>query len=287
VTDAGRARTEAGLAPGRIVELPGRGSLFVRDLDGPSPAAPTLVLVHGWTATADLNWLFSYRPLTEHFRVVALDLRGHGRGIRSRSRFTLEDCADDVAALCHELGIGRATIVGYSMGGPVAQLVWRRHRDLVGGLVLCATARSFAAGRAHESRSRLLAALATAARVVPARVRWAVVRSVMTRRSGRSYEEWALGQLESHDWVAMLEAGRAIGWFSSREWIGELDVPTAVLVTSRDAIVPTRRQHRLAASIPDALVLEVEGDHDVCVTGPERFVPALVAGCRWATGLDR
>ena len=78
--------------------------------------------------------------------MVAPDLRGHGRGIRSRRPFRLEDCADDLAALVEQLGCGPVVVVGYSMGGLVAQLLWRRHPDLVAGLVLCSTARVFLPG---------------------------------------------------------------------------------------------------------------------------------------------
>ena len=61
------------------------------------------------------------------FNVVALDHRGHGRGLQSDEPFRLADCADDVAALVDELGLGPVIVVGYSMGGPIAQLLWRRH----------------------------------------------------------------------------------------------------------------------------------------------------------------
>ncbi|MFM7427598.1 MAG: alpha/beta fold hydrolase, partial [Elainella sp.] len=44
--------------------------------------APTVILLHGWTATADLNWFTCFEPLGEHFRVLAPDHRGHGRGLR-------------------------------------------------------------------------------------------------------------------------------------------------------------------------------------------------------------
>ena len=65
--------------------------------------------------------------------MIAPDLRGHGHGLRSRRVFRLADCADDCAATLVELGTGPVIAVGYSMGGPVAQLLWRRHRDLVVG----------------------------------------------------------------------------------------------------------------------------------------------------------
>ena len=72
------------LPRGREVELDGRGRTFVRIIE-PPPGAPTLLLLHGWTATADLNWFTSYEALGRHYGVVALDHRGHGRGIRSGS----------------------------------------------------------------------------------------------------------------------------------------------------------------------------------------------------------
>jgi pimeloyl-ACP methyl ester carboxylesterase len=131
------------LPPGRPVELPVRGTTFVREVDGPR-GAPTLVLLHGLGATAGLNWFQCFRPLGRRFRVVAMDVRGHGRGIVVVGRrFRLADCADDAAALASALGIERFVAVGYSMGGPIAKLLWRRHPARVSGLVLCATAPRF------------------------------------------------------------------------------------------------------------------------------------------------
>ena len=63
------------------------------------------MLLHGWIATADLNFFTCYEPLGRHFRVIAPDQRGHGRGIRSNKPFTLASCADDAAALADHLGI--------------------------------------------------------------------------------------------------------------------------------------------------------------------------------------
>src|SRR5438270_9586428 len=103
----------------RYIELPGRGRCRVRQVIGPE-GAPTVLLLHGWTATADLNWGRCYAGLSEHVNVVALDQRGHGGGVRGR--FSLEACADDAAAVIEVLGTGPVIAVGYSMGGPVATL---------------------------------------------------------------------------------------------------------------------------------------------------------------------
>ena len=131
-----------GIPAGRIVDLPGRGRTYVIDIPGPTDTAPTVVLLHALSCTAALSWCAAFDELSKHYRVVTFDLRWHGRGIRSR-RFRFADCADDVAAVLDALDIDRAVIVGYSMGGAIAQLAWQRHPDRVAGLVLCSTARNF------------------------------------------------------------------------------------------------------------------------------------------------
>jgi 3-oxoadipate enol-lactonase len=263
------------LPPGRIVELPGRGTTLVRELPGP-PGAPVLVLLHGWTVTADVTWFRTYATLGERYRVLALDLRGHGQGIRSRSPFRLEDCADDVAALAALYDIPRLVPVGYSMGGPVAMLVWQRHPALVEGLVLCSTARVFRTSR-HDRWSFLaLNGLARASRVTPAQTRAWLGDQFLARRS-RKYEDWALEQVMRNDWRAVLEAGAAIGRFSAREWIGTVDRPSAVIITMRDRVVSARRQQRLLDSIPNAVGFHLDAEHDACVAAPELFLPALLA----------
>jgi pimeloyl-ACP methyl ester carboxylesterase len=269
------------LPPGRTLALPGRGTTFVRDLAGPTPDAPTVFLLHGLGATADVNWFPSYFPLARHFRVVAMDHRGHGRGIRSWRPFRLEDCADDVAAVADALGLDRAVLVGYSMGGPIAQLTWRRHRDLVAGLVLCATARSFAS---RDPRQRLLMSslvgLSVAARITPAGVRSRVTENLIASRvQGRPQAEWAAEEFRRGDTSTILQAASAIGRYRATPWIGEVDVPTAVVVTERDTLIAPVRQHRLAESIPGAVTYSVDGDHAACVMAARRFVPVLVEAC--------
>src|SRR5580658_3054632 len=173
------------------VELPGRGVTSVRDVAGP-PGAPVVLLLHGWTATAALNWYPSFGPLAGHFRVLALDHRGHGEGIRSRQPFRLGDCADDAAALAEQLGIPRLIAVGYSMGGPIATLTWQRHRSLVQGLVLCATAARFVGNRPSDRMmAQGLLGLSLAAHLSPeAFRRRAMVRFVNNRLEGTELSGW-------------------------------------------------------------------------------------------------
>src|SRR2546423_3635580 len=134
----------------RVVDVPERGTTYAYVGPSPTASAETVVLLHGWTATGASNWAATITALEERYRVVALDHRGHGRGIRGADPFSLEDCADDVVALLDGLGVRSAIFVGYSMGGPIAQLIWRRHPRFVHGLILLATAADFTSTPGYE-----------------------------------------------------------------------------------------------------------------------------------------
>lgn len=240
-----------------------------------------MFLLHGWMATADLNWFTAYEALGRHFRVVAMDHRGHGRGIRSRRPFGISDCADDVTAVADALGIERFITVGYSMGGAVAQTVWHRHPERVSGMVLCATSRSFGRRATDRVLFASMLGLSVAARMVPGPVRrQAFDRATGARVAGRPLAEWATAEIRRNDPAVVLQAGWSIGRFSSHRWIKDIDVPTAVVLTTLDSLVNPARQQRMA-EVTRAKVFPVRGDHDVCVTGASLFVPALVDACRW------
>ena len=265
----------------RLVELPGRGTTRVWECPGP-PGAGTLVLIHGVAGTAELNWGKVFAPLGRHFRVVAADLRGHGDGIRLRSRFRLEDCADDVAALAGVLDIRRFAAVGYSMGGMVAQLLYRRHAPLLSGLVLCSTA-----GNARGSPAEQLAALAVPA--MAAALRWNPMLHLMGaellgmallgRVDDPATARWARAQLSRTTLATTVSATHAVCGFTSDSWISQVDVPTAVVITARDRVVPPGRQLKLARAIPGATVHYVDAGHGACINAPQLFARALLEAC--------
>jgi 3-oxoadipate enol-lactonase len=234
------------------------------------------VLLHGWTATADLNWFRCYGALGERYRVIAFDHRGHGTGIRSKKKFRLEDCADDVADVTRALGVERFIAVGYSMGGPIAQFVWQRHPERVEGVVLCATAAKFSGRREERLGLMGLAGLATMARITPDQAKLWLTDQFFLQRKSKKWEPWAIREASRHDWRMVLEAGRAIGTFSSVGWIGSIDVPVSNVITMRDNVVSLARQCELYELIPDADVFRVDGAHDAVVANADRFVPTLL-----------
>ncbi len=264
---------------GRLIELPGRGITFLREAPGP-PGAPTLLLLHGWTANSAVNWFATYAPLAEHFGVLAMDHRGHGHGLRTWRPFQLEDCADDAVALLDELGLDQVIPVGYSMGGPVAQLMWRRHRERVAGLVLCATASKFRERRAEGLLTAAVAAVSGTLRVTPDTALDRLFdRFISPRYEHTPLGQWALEQQKLNDFHTIVEAGHAVASFDSRDWVHEIGVPTSIVTTTDDTTVQPERQQALVDAVAGAEVFTVEGPHDVCATDPDAFVPHLVDAC--------
>jgi 3-oxoadipate enol-lactonase len=144
-----------------------------------------------------------------------------------------------------ELDVAPAVVVGYSMGGAIAQTVAHEQPDVVAGLVLSGTAAHW-----QDSRSRRaflgLGILGLMLSVAP-RATW---RMGMRRSGIRETERtvWIQSELMRHDAHDIVEAGRELGRFDSRPWLGSVPAPVAVVVTTRDEIVSVSKQRELAAT---------------------------------------
>jgi pimeloyl-ACP methyl ester carboxylesterase len=263
------------LPPGMVLNLRGRGEVFVRDTGGAHPS--TVLLLHGWTVSADLNFFATYGPLAQRYRVVAPDHRGHGRGMRAESPFSLEDCADDAATLLMELGIPSAVVVGYSMGGAIGVKLAERHPQLVDGLVLSGTALQFH----HSLRDRLVWRSMT---LFEAGLRAGTGDGVVQRFVRDAIEEcpdlepfegWLTGESHRGYPADFAGAGRALADYDGREAAAGITVPRAVVVTQRDHLVRPESQYELAAAL-QAPVFLVDGDHFAPLLRRREFAQAVL-----------
>jgi 3-oxoadipate enol-lactonase len=265
------------LPEGHTLLVPGRGELFYRFHRHPDPDAPIALLLHGWTGSGDLQFFTAYEALAERCSFITIDHRGHGRGLRSEQRFELEDVADDAAVLVESLGVAPVIAVGYSMGGPLAMLVARRHPRLVRGIVVEATALEWCSSRLDRVRWKTVRIIGPMLRSF-AYQRW--LRHGIRRLLGAGhpilvYVPWLSGEMRRNDPQAIVQAGQALSRFDARPWAHELGKPAAALVTTRDRLVKPRKQRALAEAL-GAEVRELAGDHLSPWVHPDEFAAATV-----------
>ncbi|MFH1331217.1 MAG: alpha/beta hydrolase [Actinomycetota bacterium] len=260
--------------PGRSVTA-GRHEFFVREA-GPETAFRVLLL-HGWALDSLAAWHRVIPRLGEGVRVVAVDLRGHGKSDRVRGRLSVEDLADDVAAVLDSLGPGRYAVVGYSLGGMVAQALARRHPARVERLVLAATAAHPVRGPQPLAVALLVAQRALArlgAAIVPRAMHYYLLQSGAVPPE---HAAWLWETLMARDADLHHEAGFAIARFDSRRWLGRLRLPVLCLIPTRDQLIPPSRQAATAALIPGAAVVEIEGArHEAALTHPAEVAAAIL-----------
>ncbi|HLH14107.1 MAG TPA: alpha/beta fold hydrolase [Solirubrobacteraceae bacterium] len=284
--------------PARTVLVPDRGEFFLRDSglilrdsglsagDGARQAqegAPAVLMLHGWVGSADLNFGALYEDVVAAgHRVLALDHRGHGRGLRHTAPFRLQDCAADAAAVVRTLGVGPVIVYGYSMGGAIAQLIAREHADIVAGMVLSGTAQHWREPELRRAwRSMPLLGLALA--LAPVRG-WRLA----LRRSGVPsvpQTAWVHAEMIRHSPAAIAQAGAELGRFDSRPWLGRLSFPTAMVLTSVDDAVPPAKQRELAqatgARVFEAPVRHLEVAAMAGEDAASRYNPVLLQALDW------
>ena len=264
------------MVPGRSVFV-GRHEFFVRELG--DPEAPVLVLIHGWNFDGEMAFHKLAPLLATRYRVVVPDLRNHGKSDRIRGSFDLGDVAEEVDATIDALGIAKpVAILGYSMGGMVAQELALRHPESLYALVLGATA----ARPIHTLRPVSLALFKltrAVARISRAEAVWASFL-VLKRNGliGAEDEAWMWDSLLARDANLYHEAAYAIWRFDTRDRIGALTVPTMVVIPERDTVVRVSRQEELAALLPDAPVVRLPDlGHESILADPGGFADAVFA----------
>jgi pimeloyl-ACP methyl ester carboxylesterase len=219
-----------------------------------------LVLVHGFPLDQSM-WQGQLKGLADCARVIAPDLRGFGASDVTPGKVTMEQMADDIAALLDALGVrGPVVFCGLSMGGYVAWQFARRHRDRLAKLILCDTraiadSAEAAAGRKKMAERVLAEGAQVAAEAMlpklfapstqteqPAIVE--ATRQAMLRNSPAGVAAALLGMAERPDVTS---------------WLPTIDVPALVICGQHDGISPPAEMRGIAEKLPQATFVEIAG----------------------------
>jgi 3-oxoadipate enol-lactonase len=259
---------------GRTVFV-GDQEFLVRET-GPADGPP-VVLVHGLGGSSLGEW-YQVAPLVaaEH-RVILIDHRSHGLSPVATSRYEVDDVADDIAGILDELGIGLADVIGYSMGGTIAQALAYRHPGRVRRLALIATFATYPPGRRVAS---LVGALVTRAWERLTGLGTPEVRSGYLLATGAvdpRHARWLWEETHRRNPDGGAQATLALIRFDSRPSVGRIEAETLVIIPGRDLLVPPPWQYELAGAIPGARVVELaDALHEVVWTHSKRIADELL-----------
>ena len=240
-----------------------------------------LVLLHAFPLSRAM-WAAQEAALAASFRVVTIDLRGHGESDAPLWRYTLEQAADDVRTLLDHLAIRRAVFVGLSMGGYILFAFYRKYADHVKGLVLADTraqadTEEGRAGRfqlaqtAYRQGASAVADLMIPKLLSPATIqtRPEIVRQVRTMIEGNEISGIA------GDLMAMAERPDSV------PMLAQIACPVQIIVGESDQATPPADARLMAERIPGArLALVPDAGHLANLEQPDIFTNLVAAFAR-------
>jgi pimeloyl-ACP methyl ester carboxylesterase len=227
-----------------------------------------LLLLHAFPMDASM-WSPQVSDLDEAVPIVAPNVPGFGGSTLSNQTSTMEEIADRAAEDLTAAGIDRAVVVGLSMGGYAALSFWRRHRDRVLGMVLANT-RSGADDEAGRERRKALAERLKAEgngfmvqtpppllSATASQELWDGVRDIIRAQPAEAIAAASLGMAERAD---------------STPDLAGIDVPTLVITSTADTLIPPEATTPMADQVPGARLEIIEGaGHLSNLEAPEEF----------------
>ncbi len=244
--------------------------LVVHYLDHGPRDAPPLVFIN--SLGTDLRiWTEVARILAPDFRILLYDKRGHGLSESGPDANDMADYANDLAAILDTLGVGRAGIVGLSIGGVIAQEFYRQRPERVTALVLCDTAAKIGTDESWDQRIAEVQRGGIEAIADSVLERWFTAEF----RSLRSAELAGMrAMLTRTPKQGYLAACGALKRADLRPYAGRIEAPTLCLVGDQDGSTPVSLVRETAALIPASRFEVIAGAGHL----PNVEKPTIVAG---------
>ncbi|MFC1937533.1 alpha/beta fold hydrolase [Chloroflexota bacterium] len=231
-----------------------------------------LVLIHGAWATHEW-WRWQAPTLSQDYRVLTLDVRGHGQSSPLEKAYSVDGFVKDLEALFQHLGINEAALIGWSMGGIISMQHCLDYPEKVKALVLIAT-------RGHrnpqmkrsirlqqlQARLRLLMELASprsydqAVQKPPHPMEWIEkeVSNMLSPVAPKEVFDWVIADLVEHPRENYFEVAKSIWDWGIEERLGSIEMPTLIVVGDKDDRTPPQFSQLLHAKMPSSKLVIVE-----------------------------
>ncbi|NWL78842.1 3-oxoadipate enol-lactonase [Pseudomonas taiwanensis] len=233
-----------------------------------------VLLVHG-LGSSTRDWEYQVPTLAAHYRVIAIDVRGHGRSDKPHERYSIAGFADDVAALIEHLKLIDVHLVGISMGGMIGFQLGVDHPELLRSLTIVnsgpevkpRTPKDFLEIAKRWTLSRLLS-LESIAKALGGLL-FPLPEQADLRR--KIEERWP--QNDKRAYLSALNA--IIGW-GVRDRLQRIQCPTLVITADSD-YTPVAQKETYVKELPNARLVVIENSrHATPLDQPERFNATLL-----------
>jgi len=233
---------------------------------------PVLVMSNSLGTTLEM-WNPQMAALTQHYRVLRYDTRGHGRSGLPSPTFGIRELADDVIAILDHAGIERAHFCGLSMGGMTGMYLARHHAARFDRFVLANTAALIGPASIWNTRIDTVRRDGMAAIVDGVLVRWFTDHYVLTRRDDMAPVRQMLKTARVDGYTANCAAVRDA---DLRAILPDIDAPVRVIAGEHDLATTAAQGREVAANIPGADFVALPAAHLSNWELPEAFGNAVI-----------
>jgi pimeloyl-ACP methyl ester carboxylesterase len=224
-----------------------------------------LMLINGWGGNLDSWSQHMVNLLTEKHHVVMMDNRGTGRSDKPDIPFTMDMMAADTRGVLNALGIEKAHIMGFSMGGAITQTFGVNYPEVAKSLVVCGA--SAGGENSVSSDPQVQMDLALIANPLPEMTERDVTIKLLYLLYSKEYVEANLEELIADETYsdyptppyALMNQSHAIGTMNTFPYLPEMKMPVLVITGEDDALVPAQNSEKIASRIPNSQLVMLKG----------------------------
>jgi pimeloyl-ACP methyl ester carboxylesterase len=267
----------------RIVRTPDGAQLAVWDLPGDSPEAPVVVLPHCWGCSHEI-WIPVARRLRDQgYRVVLYDQRGHGASTRGTAPLAMDTLALDLEAVLEATDVHDVVLAGHSMGGMTVMAlatyrpeVLRARAKAIVLVATSATAISLAGVGSPELAAAFIGS-PLVSRALMTKSGHLLVRTSFGAKPVRSHMELTRDIFANCDGKVRGDFVVSMGRMNHLEGIASIDIPTTVMVGTRDTLTVPKKADQMVSTIPGSRLVTLKGKgHMLPLEDPDAVTDEIV-----------